>query len=348
MKLYSQLDKIGPARRSYSFKFLLVAFIGIHLPIIALVASLMFLDLTDSKWMVVLIVLGMTLAASVLTLGILKKLTMPLEVASQGVDFYRRERKLPDWEFSGTDEMSRLLQNIRQALEELEMHRIHHEDLSMLLSHDLRAPITAAIQTIELNKVEDDAEQITKNMDELQEYLENQLAFVDLILQLQKNQSVEQGQFQLDALNLRTIVSEVLSGYRPVMEAKNLSVEIAEFDFQIIGNRNMTRQCISNLLQNAVKYSFHGGLITVRAEFTEDHLIKLHISDDGIGFEETHLSGLFDRNKGKGQTGTDGEKSYGLGLYLTHTLMRNQQGDVTALSAGRNQGATFTLVFRSA
>ncbi|GGH73494.1 sensor histidine kinase [Phaeocystidibacter marisrubri] len=346
MKLYNRLGKYRLTSTSYSRKFLLVAFIGIHLPIIALVAALLFFDLTQSKWFVVLVVLIMTLLSSILTLSILNQLTSPIKHAAKGVIDYRDSRVMPSWPRQGNDELSHLLNNLESMLHELEVHRIHQEDMSMLLAHDLRSPISAAIQTIELCKVSKDINEVNESLDSLKLYLQDQLSFIDLMLQIQKHQSGIEN-FELEPVNLRPLVESCVSSLRRTLEEKNLKLEFKSSDDQVIlAHPRMAAQCINNLLNNAIKFSYPNGVIEIAWECSGTTTV-LSIRDYGTGFTEDVKQKLFDKILFGGASGTNGEKSNGLGLYLTKTLMRNQKGSVGAHSDGADKGATFSLTFNA-
>lgn len=346
MKLYNRLGKYRLTSNSYSRKFLLVAFIGIHLPIIALVAALLFLDLTDSKWFVVLVVLIMTLLSSILTLSILNQLTSPIKHAAKGVIDYRDTRVIPRWPRQGNDELSHLLNNLESMLHELEVHRIHQEDMSMLLAHDLRSPISAAIQTIELCKSTDDIVEVNESLDALKLYLQDQLSFIDLMLQIQKHQSGIEN-FELEPVNLKPLLDSCIASLKQTLLEKNLTINfISSEDQVILAHPRMAAQCITNLLNNAVKFSYPDNNIDIQWE-TNNGQTRLSIQDHGIGFLEDVKKKLFNKILFGGASGTIGEKSNGLGLYLTKTLMRNQKGSIDAYSEGKDKGATFSLTFNA-
>lgn len=346
MRLYNALSRFRPTSNSYSKKFLLVAFIGIHLPIIALVTALLFTNLTESKWTIVLVVLIMTLVSSILTLTILNKLTSPILRAAEGVQAYRSQRTIPNWKRNGGDELSSLLQNLESMLHELEVHRIHQEDMSMLLSHDLRSPISAAIQTIELSKSQDDIVEMKDTLVQLQDYLKDQLSFIDVMLQIQKHQS-STDEFEMELINIAPLVQSCVDQVAPQAKEKGIEIKILSDKNTIIHAHNrMANQCILNLLNNAIKFSFESGTIDISWS-QKDGMVQLDITDHGMGMNPHIQSQLFTKISEAGRLGTGGEKSMGLGLYLTKTLMRNQRGTAVAVSPGVNKGSTFSLIFNT-
>ncbi|WP_022828771.1 hypothetical protein [Flavobacterium antarcticum] len=117
MKLYSQLSKIGFLKNRYVAKFLLVAFLGIHIPLIGLVFFVVYFQHDLSPLNVFLIALGLTLLATLVTLLILKKLMTPVPLGSKALIAYRTNRTVPRLPLEYTDEAGVMLQNIQATIQ---------------------------------------------------------------------------------------------------------------------------------------------------------------------------------------------------------------------------------------
>jgi signal transduction histidine kinase len=101
-------------------------------------------------------------------------------------------------------------------------------------------------------------------------------------------------------------------------------------------------QAISNLLNNAVKYTPRGGRITLRAAAEEGEVI-ISVSDTGVGIAPSALPNIFDMfMQGEDPAGQlrDG---LGIGLTLAKRLIELHDGRITAKSEGPGTGATFTI-----
>ena len=104
---------------------------------------------------------------------------------------------------------------------------------------------------------------------------------------------------------------------------------------------NWTAEAITNVLDNAVKYTQNGG--TVRLNMIEyASYLRLDITDNGIGIPEEEQAQIFNRfYRGKYSAGVDG---VGIGLYLTRDIMSKQKGYIKVIS--NEMGTTFSLFFR--
>jgi PAS domain S-box-containing protein len=106
------------------------------------------------------------------------------------------------------------------------------------------------------------------------------------------------------------------------------------------GDSALLAQVLSNLYQNAVKYSPKGGKILTKVAF-DGHLLTITISDQGIGIREAEIERVFDRFYRAG--GNPNVHGTGLGLYLSRHLVEVQGGRISASSPGLGRGAAFTV-----
>ncbi|GAA4618302.1 hypothetical protein GCM10023195_82170 [Actinoallomurus liliacearum] len=118
-------------------------------------------------------------------------------------------------------------------------------------------------------------------------------------------------------------------GFRGVSERHTVELEVADDLPSALGDSMATDIIVGQLLENAVKYSPDGGVITVRAG-VEGDVIAVTVEDDGIGIRANDRERVFERFV-QGEAG-DRRRfgGLGLGLYIVRRLARAQQGDVSA------------------
>ena len=138
MQLYKRLSRVGFLQNSYAFKFLFVAFLGIHIPLIGILFFVLYAPNTISSHMILLFALVMTLIATAITLVVLKKLIHPIELASNALNNYRKNRTMPLLPIEYKDEAGLLMRNILETVQDNEKYINEKQDLVYLLSHDLR------------------------------------------------------------------------------------------------------------------------------------------------------------------------------------------------------------------
>jgi two-component system sensor histidine kinase SenX3 len=105
---------------------------------------------------------------------------------------------------------------------------------------------------------------------------------------------------------------------------------------------------LSNLLDNAVKYSIETVSVTVRACATGDGHVAIAIIDQGVGIPRNQIKRVFHRFHRVGNELTRIRKGTGLGLYIVRETLKNLKGSVRATSLGENQGSTFTVTLPGA
>ncbi len=111
----------------------------------------------------------------------------------------------------------------------------------------------------------------------------------------------------------------------------------------VMGNVEDLRTAISNLLDNAVKYSPNGVHVTCRLAIEHYTWVTLSIRDQGLGIQPRELKRIFNRFYRSSSMDRIKIKGTGLGLFLVRTIAQQHGGDVRAISEGLNKGSTMLL-----
>lgn len=109
----------------------------------------------------------------------------------------------------------------------------------------------------------------------------------------------------------------------------------------VMGDADELRTAITNLLDNAVKYSPGSVQITAAVQAQGDDVL-VQVSDQGVGIPRTDLKRIFKRFYRTGRARTK-VKGTGLGLFIVHSIIKKHRGSVVADSEGEGKGATLTL-----
>jgi two-component system sensor histidine kinase SenX3 len=110
----------------------------------------------------------------------------------------------------------------------------------------------------------------------------------------------------------------------------------------VIGNAEELRTAVSNLLDNAIKYSGNHVDVAVRVE-TNDRNVVLQVRDTGVGIAQGELKRIFKRFYRVSDRSLAQVKGTGLGLFIVRAIARKHGGKVFAESAGEGQGTTVTM-----
>jgi signal transduction histidine kinase len=111
----------------------------------------------------------------------------------------------------------------------------------------------------------------------------------------------------------------------------------------VMGDAEELRTIVTNLLDNAVKYSGDRVRVTVSLAAPSPGTVWVRIKDQGVGIPRKQLKRIFNRFYRVQARGLKNVKGTGLGLYIVRSLARAHGGRVFAQSEGEGRGATFTL-----
>src|SRR6476659_2145481 len=121
----------------------------------------------------------------------------------------------------------------------------------------------------------------------------------------------------------------------------DLRTEFAAENVSLEADPARLQQIFWNLIKNAVKFTPEGGRLEIRTKNDEGQL-RVEISDSGIGIDAETLPKIFNAFEQGDRLQFGG---LGLGLAISKALVETHQGQLTATSAGTDQGATFTATF---
>jgi two-component system phosphate regulon sensor histidine kinase PhoR len=209
-------------------------------------------------------------------------------------------------------------------------------------SHELRTPITAIrgyAETLKSGALQNPS--VAANMvDIIHRQSERLSELVEDLLELSR---IEARQIQLakKPVGMKPAVQRAADAVAPRAQAKGVKVtlDVPEGLFAEADERAV-EQVLVNLLDNAVKYTPEGGLVTVRAHRQSLVTVELEVKDTGLGIEPRHLPRIFERfyRVDKGRSREMG--GTGLGLSIVKHLADAMGGDVRVESQ-HGEGSTF-------
>ncbi|WP_298225008.1 HAMP domain-containing sensor histidine kinase [Flavobacterium sp.] len=347
MQLYKRLSRFGFLQNSYAFKFLFIAFLGIHIPLIGILFFVLYAPQPESPWMILLFALVMTLVATAITLTILKRLIRPIELASDALKNYRKDRTMPLLPIEFKDEAGLLMRNILETIQDNEKHIKEKQDLMYLLSHDLKRFTGNSQSLAQLILEEKPTGQITEYAGLIAQSTSQQLHFMESFLKLLKVQDeIVKNIPEVRNISFEKIHAQVLEQVQQQLALKNIelisSMEVKKKELLI--HPELLVRVLVNLVDNAIKFSHPGSQINLRYDVRNGHT-QIVVTDSGLGFTERQKDAIFEKFTNQKKLGTANESSTGIGLYLCKTIVEKYKGRITASSDGVNQGATFTLSF---
>ena len=213
-----------------------------------------------------------------------------------------------------------------------------------LLGHELRNPLAPIRNSLHVLRLPGADAAITERAQAMMErQIEQLVRLVDDLLDVSR---IMRGKVELrrEPIELATVVARAVETSQPLIdaEAHRLTVSVAPDPLWVHGDLVRLAQVISNLLNNAAKYTERGGEIFIGAERAGDEAV-IRVRDTGIGIPRDALPRLFDMFYQADRRTKESQGGLGIGLSLVQRLVELHGGAVEAHSAGRNAGSEFII-----
>lgn len=215
-----------------------------------------------------------------------------------------------------------------------------------MLAHELRnplAPIRSAAQLI--SAIDPDDDKVKRAAAIIARQSAQLTRLVDDLLDVSRIQSSKLN-LRLDQVDLRQVVDGALETCQPLIERAghvfHASLPPAPVPVRVDAVR--IAQCVSNLLNNAIKFTPDGGRIALEVTLRGHDQVAVTVSDSGRGIAPAMLPKLFGMFAQEHASGMNGNSGLGIGLALTRHLVTQHGGAITAHSDGPGAGARFEMV----
>ena len=236
------------------------------------------------------------------------------------------------------------LQKTNLELEEKARSNLAKDQFLAMLSHELRTPLTPVLASaLALESEPDLPKDIHESLQMIRRNVELEARLIDDLLDLTR---IDRGKVQLnfEVVDAHSLLQNALEICQAEIDRKHLapSLNLGASKVYMRADSARLQQIFWNLINNAVKFTQRNGRITIFTSNDSRGHLRVEIADTGLGIEPEALPKIFDAFEQGGRTQLGG---LGLGLAISKTLVEAHKGTITAQSAGRNKGATFTLVF---
>ncbi len=244
---------------------------------------------------------------------------------------------------SALEENQRLLNESHNHAEALKQADSRKDEFLATLAHELRNPLAPIRNGLQILRMSQDPRMADKVIEVMDLQMTHLVRLIDDLLDISR---VSRGKIDLkpEPVTLQTVISTALETSGPVIEAARHQMTIVQPDEPVTVTGDLTRlaQVVSNLLNNAAKYTPPGGQIEIALQVMNGRGV-VSVRDNGLGIEAEMLSRVFDlftqveRNMGHSQGGL------GIGLALARQLIEMHGGSIGAESEGSGKGATFYI-----
>jgi PAS domain S-box-containing protein len=245
---------------------------------------------------------------------------------------------------SDVTDRRRLEEELRRRAEELAAADQRKDEFLAMLAHELRnplAPIANVLETIRLDR--SDLESTNESLDIARRQVGHMARLLDDLLDVSR--------FTRGKIELRRVPVELGSVLKQAVETSSSVIKASGHQFDVIyptvpiwlqGDPTRLSQIVSNLLNNAAKYTDRGGRITLSAAREEDEAI-VRVRDNGIGLSAEMLPRVFDLFAQEDRSLDRAQGGLGIGLTLVQSLAQLHGGSVGVESRGLGKGSEFIV-----
>ncbi|MFO0580108.1 MAG: response regulator [Polyangia bacterium] len=243
-----------------------------------------------------------------------------------------------------TMERARLIAELQRRAEELTEVARRKDQFLAMLAHELRnplAPIVSALEVLRLREEKDPLHLRARSAMERQ--VQHMVRLVDDLLDVSR---ISTGKITLrqEPVMLADVVHQAVETSRPLITERghHLALDLPDEDVRLYADRTRLSQVISNLLNNAAKYTDPGGEIRLACERSGDE-VAIRVSDTGIGMSADLLPRVFDLFVQADRGADRALGGLGIGLTVVKRLVEMHGGTIVAHSEGLGHGSEFVV-----
>ena len=220
-----------------------------------------------------------------------------------------------------------------------------------IISHDLKNPFSAIINITDLmlNDIyHNDPQKDREYIKQINFYSHRIFGLLENLLHWARSQT---GQIKISykKIDLNDMFNNIIELQSGVAQQKNIFIDMdPDIDLYAFADQNMVTFIFRNILSNALKFSLDNSTVTIKAEETDNDMIAISITDQGMGMDEKQINNLFKIDSRSLSYNDDNElEGTGLGLILCKEFVEKNNGTIS-VSSTKGKGSTFTFTIPKA
>lgn len=271
--------------------------------------------------------------------------TMELKSEKMKVEAANQDLEKSRYQLAKINELQeKWLRELSESEQELLESNESKDKLFSLISHDLRSPFRSLMIYSEgmMKRLDEmTPEEIRSYLKNVHKSAENIYKLVEDLLEWSR---VHTGRIECNpaVFDVSGVVDEIINVLSANAEKKRISIiNNVEENCLVSADKGMINSVINNLISNAIKFTYNGGMIEISAQAAED-TVEISVKDDGVGLSPEDMEKLFKVGSHFHREGTAKEKGTGLGLILCKELIEKNDGNISVISK-LGEGSTFIV-----
>jgi len=240
-------------------------------------------------------------------------------------------------------ERERLLKDARSARDEAERQSRLKDEFLATLSHELRTPMNAILGWLSILDSGKPIRDIYSVLGVVRRNAQVQATLIDDLLDMNRLVSGTM-RVEVREVELAALMQATLQALQPAADSKGVQL-LASVDSAatpILADPQRLQQVLSNLVNNAIKFTQAGGRVEIRIQRVGGN-VQFTVQDNGQGIAPDFLPHVFERFRQQDSTTTRSTFGLGLGLSIAKNLVELHGGTITAASDGIGCGSTFVV-----
>ncbi len=265
---------------------------------------------------------------------------------SRAIPVFNDAGELTEWFGAASDVTHRKLveQELQDRDERLREADRRKDEFLATLAHELRNPLAPIRNAVHLLAKISTDERVQRLRDMLERQVGHMVRLVDDLMEISR---VSRGEIELklEKVKLAEVMEPAVESTRPLIDAAghSLAISMPAQPQWVQGDPVRLTQVLSNLLNNAARYTPPGGEIELRAKAAADGRVQISVADNGIGIAADQLPRLFEMFSQLERRLSRANGGLGIGLALARRLVQMHGGTLSAQSDGLDRGARFTV-----
>lgn len=242
-------------------------------------------------------------------------------------------------------------QELEKQKADLEQKNSAKDRFFTIISHDLKNPFSAIINITDLmlNDIyHNDPQKDREYIKQINFYSHRIFGLLENLLQWARSQT---GQIKISykKIDLNSMFNNIIELQSGVAQQKNIFIDMdPDLDLYAFADQNMVTFIFRNILSNALKFSLDNSTVTIKAEETDNDMIAISITDQGMGMDEKQIDNLFKIDSRSLSYNDNNElEGTGLGLILCKEFVEKNNGTIS-VSSTKGKGSTFTFTIPKA